>query len=944
MEQPIASSAPLLGSFLPCDAGCIESALAQQASLPAHVPHKRLGELLLETGLISPQDLRKALEAQRVARLRNCSLFAGFSGEELITLSGACEEVTVEAGEVFITEGHKESCLYILASGELEVFRTDKENAETLLATVPAGEAVGEMGYLYGGVRTASVRASVRCQLLRIPYCELVQLTETIPPLAHGFLALVTRRLFSTNLLYQEQHHRVRYVERYLSQLSDYLDLSAMVELGADIEALIERLVHTVSSLMDADRASLFLLDTDSGELWSHVAEGAEIREIRLPAGQGIAGWAVQHKEMVNIHDAYSDDRFHREVDRDTGYRTHTILCAPILNLSNEVIGVVQVINKRHGHFHALDEVMIRAFASQAALAVENFNLYNKVLSNHRKMAMLLDVTTSINDTLDLKRLVRQIVGRTSQALQCERSSFFVVDEETRELWSMEAHGSELQEIRFPMSMGLAGYAASTGEVVKVRDAYEDDRFNREFDRLTGYRTQSVLCVPVVNRDGKITGVTECINKRHGAFDDDDVHLLRAIASQISVALDNAQLHTRTVDMRNYLESIQQSVSNGILTLDESYRVVMTNRVTDTLFRGMALGGPERHIRRILGEANAEICHMIDAGYDRRTPVTRDGVNLQRSAGDVSTVNVSVLPLKDGEDTFKGLVLVIEDVTSEKRIKSAFSHYLAPTVIDQLLAHPETLALGGEKREVTALFTDIEGFTSLAESVGPDALVHLLNEYFDQVCNIVLQYGGTIDKIVGDSLHVLFNAPIDQMDHATRAVKCALEIDTCCRALIVRHAERGIAFGQTRIGINTGFAVVGNFGGTARFDYTAHGDAVNTAARLEGANKYLGTRICVSAMTKAGCPDVAFRPIGQLLLKGKSKATEVYEPVVSLAVSKAPMVAYLEAYELMARGDCKAPEAFAALARRHPADGLINFHAHRLGGGATGITLLLPDK
>ena len=154
--------------------------------------------------------------------------------------------------------------------------------------------------------------------------------------------------------------------------------------------------------------------------------------------------------------------------------------------------------------------------------------------------------------------------------------------------------------------------------------------------------------------------------------------------------------------------------------------------------------------------------------------------------------------------------------------------------------------------EMTFLFTDLEGFTFYTESVAPALLVSTLNDYLDGVCAIAMDHGGTIDKIVGDAVHVMFNAPLDQLDHAARAVRCGLAIDAFAQRFAAdpaRLAAAGRVFGVTRIGINTGRAVVGNFGGRRRFDYTAHGDAINTAARLEAANKMLGTRICVARAT-----------------------------------------------------------------------------------------------
>lgn len=283
-------------------------------------------------------------------------------------------------------------------------------------------------------------------------------------------------------------------------------------------------------------------------------------------------------------------------------------------------------------------------------------------------------------------------------------------------------------------------------------------------------------------------------------------------------------------------------------------------------------------------------------------------------------------------------------VEAERRqIRNAFGHYLAPQVVEELTANPGMLKLGGEKRETTFLFTDVAGFTSLTEKLEPAMLVHMLNGYLDGSCQIVLDHGGTIDKIVGDALHVMFNAPRDQPDHPARAVHCALALDAFCQRFVAEQREQGLEMGITRIGVNTGPTVVGNFGGATRFDYTAHGDAINTAARLEGANKYLGTRLCVSASTRDRCTDVPFRPVGDVVLKGKSEALRLYEPIPEMK-DEAHVRAYLEAFGAMEQGAGESRAAFEALSRRYPDDPLAAYHASRLGAGETGVHIVLEDK
>ncbi|MCB9946419.1 MAG: adenylate/guanylate cyclase domain-containing protein [Rhodospirillaceae bacterium] len=278
-------------------------------------------------------------------------------------------------------------------------------------------------------------------------------------------------------------------------------------------------------------------------------------------------------------------------------------------------------------------------------------------------------------------------------------------------------------------------------------------------------------------------------------------------------------------------------------------------------------------------------------------------------------------------------------------VRQAFTQYLSPALVGRLLEHPERLKLGGETRELTFLFSDIAGFTSFTERADPEVLVALLNEYLDGMCAIVMAHGGTIDKIVGDAVHAMFNAPVDQPDHADRAVDCALALDGFAEAFRARKAAEGLPFGLTRIGVNTGEVVVGNFGGSRRFDYTAHGDAINTTARIESVNKHLGTRVCVTGETKRVCRKAhRYRPVGALLLKGKAKPVKAFEPLDGGDQDETLLAGYRALYQAMAEGRDDAPVMAEALANSYPDDPLIALHARRLARGERGIEIVFDEK
>jgi len=215
----------------------------------------------------------------------------------------------------------------------------------------------------------------------------------------------------------------------------------------------------------------------------------------------------------------------------------------------------------------------------------------------------------------------------------------------------------------------------------------------------------------------------------------------------------------------------------------------------------------------------------------------------------------------------------------KRYLKSAFKQYLSPTVIEQLIAHPERLKLGGERRELSIYFSDLQGFTTLSEMLTPEELTALLNEYLSAMTDIIQEEGGTIDKYEGDAIIAFWNAPLEQGDHALRAVRAALRCQASLAALRPGFRQRVGKDLFMRIGLNSGPAVVGNMGSRTRFDYTMLGDAVNLAARLEGVNKQFRTYTMVSAATveKLGGA-FPVRELARVAVVGRKEPVTIFEP------------------------------------------------------------------
>jgi adenylate cyclase len=272
---------------------------------------------------------------------------------------------------------------------------------------------------------------------------------------------------------------------------------------------------------------------------------------------------------------------------------------------------------------------------------------------------------------------------------------------------------------------------------------------------------------------------------------------------------------------------------------------------------------------------------------------------------------VPVVLTYGGAEAYRNLVI-------EKRgkyLKKAFSSYVSPQLVDEIVKNPERLKLGGEKREVSILFSDIRGFTTLSEAVSPEDLVQLLNEYLSPMTRIILEELGTLDKYIGDAIMAIYNAPLDVAGHATHACSSAVRMLDRLTTLNADFAKRGIPQIDIGIGINTGEAVVGNMGADMRFDYTAIGDNVNLASRLEGLTKQYGAHIIVSDTTREAAGNgFIFREIDLVRVKGKQKPVAVFELLVDNHAIVAPFTEGLGLYR--GKSFAEAFGIFSGLAER----------------------------
>ena len=658
---------------------------------------------------------------------------------------------------------------------------------------------------------------------------------------------------------------------------SALVDVANRVSDTLSLDVLFARLLEVVTESLDAERSSLFLHDAETSELFSRVMQGNAVGEVRFPAGQGIAGSVFTSGAGEIIPDAYADPRFNRWVDTETGYRTRNLLCVPIRNNRGEVIGVTQALNKRAGEFDTEDMQALEALSSQAAAALENARMFERVERSQREEALLLDVVSSITSEIKLDPLLEKILAAATQLLGADRGALFLYDATSNELWSRVAGGEGSGVIRFPAGVGIAGECFTTGNCINIDDAYRDPRFNQAVDKDTGYRTRNILCMPIATRGGNKVGVMEILNKKDGAFTAGDQRRLEALCAQAAVSIENAQLFEDVSDSRNYNESILRSMSNGVVTLNAGNVV---SKINHSALRILQRGESEilgREIGQIFSGPNSWVTNSLDKVLRTgRTDSTVDS-DLVLGVRNAVSVNMTAVPLQDMHDERIGSMLIMEDITREKRLRNTMSRYMSKAVMDELLEGGNA-ALGGASREVSVLFSDIRGFTTMSERLGPRETVAMLNDYFTDMVDVVFAHNGILDKYIGDMIMAVFGSVRSTTDDAANAVKVGSRMMMALRELNLRRGVAGQESIRIGIGISTGDVVAGSIGSPKRLEYTVIGDRVNLAERLQNANKYYGTGvlICETTAARLSVP-VRMRELDLIRVRGMQRPVSLSE-------------------------------------------------------------------
>lgn len=368
------------------------------------------------------------------------------------------------------------------------------------------------------------------------------------------FLVLALSNAESHTQFYDE-FQRTRVEQEGMTAL---LEVAEILSSMLDLEKLVSTIMEKGRSLTNADRCSLFLVNEAGDRLITSFQRGLD-DSIDIPINKGIAGKTVSEAKILNIADAYDDPSFDPSTDIESGYRTRSILSIPIYNYRGDIIGVTEMVNKLDQKpFSSWDAKVIQIFNVFCGISLENARLYRESLDMSQQLHSFFEISLSLSKSENIQLLLSDIMQNARKVVGAQRASLFLVDQAANVLKSFIADGGDVPAT-LPLSTGIAAACAQSKEPYVVNDVYHDPRFNRQVDSNTGFKTKSVVVVPVIGSEGVILGVAEMINKSSGSFSDADVKMLQSFATFTSVALENnrlkdiAELGTKEVELHKYI-------------------------------------------------------------------------------------------------------------------------------------------------------------------------------------------------------------------------------------------------------------------------------------------------------------------------------------------------------------------------------------------------------
>ena len=500
-------------------------------------------------------------------------------------------------------------------------------------------------------------------------------------------------------------------------------------------------------------------------------------------------------------------------------------------------------------------------------LLKKNQDLNEKYL----ELETLLDLTNTINSLDDLNELFFNVLTLSSSILNSAKGVVLLKNDVSNIFDPVSVFNIDELKIKKQIFNTRSGFLSELNKSKKSFIISQNNKFNHDlFD-------SSYCLVSPILYDKNLVGAIMLFDKetREGLcdFEKNDMKLLDAISMQTSIAYQNVKLLESLKKSNKLNENIMSSITTGIIEVNLFGEIEFANKEALRLLNKDEEEVIGNHYL-IIFEKNDQLLELIQKVESEQERVFENEFELKSKRKKIS-VNLSCSPVFDEQKSFSGIVIALDDLSKINKVKSTFKKYVSKNIVDKLLENEDSLNLGGTESDITILFSDIRGFTSMSEKLSPTEIVKLLNKYFKSMIDVVFKYNGTLDKIVGDELMVLYGVPLKSEDDTDNAVKTAIKMFQSLdkfNEVIIKEGYKPFKIG---IGINKGKAVSGNIGSEQQMNYTVIGDTINLGARLCSHAKS-GEILISSGVKDVISDDYAFKKIPSIEVKGKSKPIEVW--------------------------------------------------------------------
>ena len=662
-------------------------------------------------------------------------------------------------------------------------------------------------------------------------------------------------------------NHQLDYYLSSLDELGEVLiDADKADQVGSGILRL------TLGTIM-ASKGAIFLYNTKTDDMNVLVSKGADINSVFKPP-KNIKVELTKYRHNHVIMD--------NEKKWITGELKKYVMNAQIkvilpLFHKDQFLGMLCIGRKFMGELYSpSDFKILEIISNHLTKALYNYELIDVVERKKTELNMklleletLFDISVAISSVLDDDELGNEILWRSVGILNASKGIILLKNNSSPIL---QPHVNFNWENDFPLISKNLAIFKNIIEMRKGKILTEEDN-----DALQEKLNEKNLIITPILTKNKSIGFMVLANKetRSGTepFNHLDLDLLSSLSNQVAVAMENAKLFKDITKEKQFNESILGSIATGVITFDKLGEVDSINAAGLKILKMQKEEIIGNHYLYLF-EKDEEILSLINSSENEGK--INSEINLSfHTVSEETIINISIAPRIDPEKDVQGLVMAIEDISDVSKVKNTFKRYVSKQVVDELLDNEDKLNLGGEEREATILFTDIRGFTSMSEKMDPKTVVSTLNEYFSEMIDIVFKYNGTLDKIIGDELMIVYGAPLLSEDDTIRAVNTAIEMQLCIKEMNKKRKKKKEAEILVGAGINRGNVVSGNIGSREMMDYTVIGDTVNLGARLCSAAKP-GEILVSTSVYESSKNDFVFKKLEPILVKGKEKKVNVY--------------------------------------------------------------------